>query len=411
MAHEVLLWHRDGQRVWRTPAGGGLTLALAPGQSLDAALSAALGPVWLLHDGGHLFGQSGLIQVQALEERHPTGGGGWSRDLPPPLPGTRPWQQPGWPDRATRLADHLLRGAGRERQGPLRLHFASDLTATHALETDQGPAWLKVSGTGQEARLTTHLAARHPGLLPPLLGADPGQGALLSADGGPLLDGVADLGAWTGALARLGTFQRVADPAALAALGAPALPLAQTVARVDALLGDAAVLRGWGVDPAVAETLAAARPRIRAAYADLQTHGLPDQPAHGDAHPRNALHSVAHGAVWFDWSEAASAAHPFMDAGWFLAFALHPGRAGLPVWQASGAADRLAAAYLHALGAPEATPLLWRALPLALLHRAAVYDETFRCWQGTVPGVRPNYVPYYLRLAAQSLGRLKAGTT
>ncbi|WP_158263783.1 phosphotransferase [Deinococcus arcticus] len=294
----------------------------------------------------------------------------------------------------TGLADDLLRGAGLCRQGPLRLHFATDLTATHTLHTSQGPAWLKVSDTGQEARLTRHLAAQHPTLVPPLLGADPQRGALLTGDGGTLLDGVGDLGAWTGALERLARFQCATDAAALAAHGAPALPLAQMTERVDALLGDLAALRGWGLSAQEVTTLQAARAQIRAAFLDLHQHGLPDLPAHGDAHPRNVLHSAARGPVWFDWSEAASAAHPFMDAGWFLAFALHPSRAGLPVWQAHDAADRMAGTYLHALGAPDAAPLLHRALPLALLHRAAVYDVAFRNWQGTVPGVRPNYVPY-----------------
>ncbi|PTA67804.1 hypothetical protein [Deinococcus arcticus] len=86
MAHEVALWAQDGRRVWREPGGGWLSVPLAPDQPLDAALTAALGPVWVLHDGGHLFGQAGLIHVQALTGRAPPGQGHWSEALPPPFP-------------------------------------------------------------------------------------------------------------------------------------------------------------------------------------------------------------------------------------------------------------------------------------------------------------------------------------
>ncbi|MBZ9713105.1 phosphotransferase [Deinococcus multiflagellatus] len=406
-ARAVALWHAQALLVWRTPEGGWPQVLLSAEQPLEEALSAALGPVWLLHDGGHLFGQAGLVHVQALGEGTPTGGGGWRAERPPPIPNVRRWQRPGWPATVNQLAGQLLQGTGVALDGAPHLQFASDLSATHLLATSQGRAWLKVSDSGREAALTTHLWARHPELLPPVLAADPARGALLTQDGGALLDGAAALDAWTEALTRLARFQRTADAGALAAAGAPALPLQQMTEQVDALLGDRAALRGWNLEPAVADALTAARPRLRAALRDLQLHGLPDLPAHGDAHPRNALHSAARGSVWFDWSEAASATHPFMDAGWFLAFALHPSRAALPVWQAHpDAAARMGAAYLRALDAADAAPLLWRALPLALLHRAAVYDATFRTWTGTVPGTRPNYVPYYLRQAARELQRL-----
>lgn len=34
---------------------------------------------------------------------------------------------------------------------------------------------------------------------------------------------------------------------------------------------------------------------------------------------------------------------------------------------------------------------------LALTHRAVTFDLRFRVWEGTVPGWRPQFVPYYLR--------------
>ncbi|WP_198170469.1 phosphotransferase [Deinococcus arboris] len=407
LRREVALWHPDGRRVWRTAAGDWPAVSLDAGQPLEAALRATFGEIWPLHDGGHLFGQAGLIHAQALNDGLWSGEGAWSEVQPGPIPHARPWQRPGWPAQVNALADGLLKTVGLTRQGEVEWHSAHDLTATNTVPTEAGRAWLKVCETGQEAALSAHLGACHPGLLPPVLAADPARCALLTLDGGELLDSAADPQAWTQALERLAGFQRSADAAALAGLGAPGFPLTEMAECVDALLGETAALHTWGLAAETLTTLQDARPRIRAAFSDLHGHGLPNLPAHGDAHPRNALYSPARGAVWFDWSEAASAAHPFMDAGWFLAFALHPSREGLPVRQAGpDLPQRLVTAYLRALGAPDAAPLLWQALPLALLHRAAVYDRTFRTWTGTVPGVRPNYTPYYLRLAAREVARL-----
>lgn len=74
-----------------------------------------------------------------------------------------------------------------------------------------------------------------------------------------------------------------------------------------------------------------------------------------------------------------------MDVGWFLAFVLHPKRHTLPIRTAQPDLQRhLAQAYLRVLGCPDAEQVLHKAIPLALLHRAAVYDQQFRHWQGSV---------------------------
>ncbi len=216
-----------------------------------------------------------------------------------------------------------------------------------------------------------------------------------------------DLHAWTGALQRLAQFQHQADADALAALGCLRFPLLEMAERVDSLLAEADTLRAWGLEEDHWTILTEARPIIRAAFRELATLNLPDLPAHGDAHPRNALNGER-GPVWFDWAETASAAHPFMDAGWFLAFTFHPARAELPIRTANpDLENQLTAAYLSALGCTDAAPLLSRVVPLALLHRAVVYDARFHSWEGTIPGWRPNFVPYYLRLAARELARLR----
>jgi len=123
--------------------------------------------------------------------------------------------------------------------------------------------------------------------------------------------------------------------------------------------------------------------------------GLPPLPAHGDAHPMNALTGC--GGVWFDWSEGG-VAHPLLDIGWFLAWLSHPARKALPLRRAHpDAALALWHSYLRALNVTEADNLLADVMGLALMHRVLVYHERFHRWQGTVQGWRPEYVPYYLR--------------
>lgn len=122
--------------------------------------------------------------------------------------------------------------------------------------------------------------------------------------------------------------------------------------------------------------------------------GLPPSPAHGDAHPMNAITGC--GGVWFDWSEAC-VAHPLLDSGWFLAWLTHPGRGTLPLRQTHpDAATELWQTYLQASTLPKSTDPKG-AMTLSLVHRALAYHKRFRTWQGTVPGWRPEYVPYYLR--------------
>lgn len=149
--------------------------------------------------------------------------------------------------------------------------------------------------------------------------------------------------------------------------------------------------------------LQAAWPTLERQFERWQALGLPDLPAHGDAHPRNALFGER-GAVWFDWSEAKAAAHPLLDAGWFLFFASYSARvklgAAYPDWS-----ERLSMVYAEALGCPAAAPVLADegSLALTLVCRAALYDDKFRTWEGTLAGWRPHYVGYYLGQATRLL--------
>lgn len=403
----VVVWHPEASRVL-LQNGEAPHLDVTRGSDLPDAVHRAWGiEAWTLHDGGLLMGREGTAQVQALTDAVPEGFSWGIAGVGPP-PGAREWQRPGWPRRAREVLDAALRSAGLIGTGGLKPVHHHDLVAVLRAETDAGTVYLKASDTPREAAVTALLSHTLPDLLPPLLWShtEAGAGRMVSASGGELLDGVAELGVWEQALQRLAQFQREADASALAALGCPAWPLGEMTERVDALLADAAALRGWGLEEEHIRALEEVRPTIRAALRELAALGLPDLPAHGDAHPRNALHGPR-SSVWFDWSEAASGAHPFMDVGWFLAFTLHPAQEKLPVRAAHSDLEvRLAAAYLDALGCPEAGGLLLKSLPLALLHRAVVYDHHFRDWSGTIPGWRPTYVPFYLKQAVGELNRL-----
>ncbi|WP_156372940.1 hypothetical protein [Deinococcus sp. Leaf326] len=406
---EVAVWHPGSRQVLRR--GDALPVLDFPQGSDPAGVVRAVWglTVWPLHDLGARFGLGGPVHLQAQSELAPAGLA-WSPVLPEPVPGARPWQRPGWPAHTLAWLDTELAARGQGRRGPPTFVSMHDLNTVWEVSLHAGPAeatsaFLKVSETGREAAVTAEVARTLPTLVPPLLGAWPERGAQLVASGGQLLDGVADLDAWTQALTRLADVQRRADPTALAAAGCPAWPLGRAGEAILVLLDDAAALRNWNLPEAEIAALQADRSQVRALLRDLTAHGLPDRPSHGDAHPRNALHGVR-GSVWFDWSEATCAAHPFMDAGWFLAFALHPQRGGLPVRSRAGLETELAGAFLRAWDCPDAAPLLWRALPLALLHRAVVYDRQFRDWAGTVPGWRPQYTRFALRQAVGELTRL-----
>lgn len=296
---QVALWHPDHPQVL-LQNGHLPTLNVPADAELPGLLRDAWGiEGWTLHDGGLALGREGVVQMQALSNMTPNGFSWGAARIGPPT-GAQ-WQRPGWPQWAQRALDTALAGAGLARTGELRPVHQHDLVAVLQAETQAGTVYLKASDTPREAAVTALLSRALPDLLPPLLWTDPQAGLMVSASGGELLDGVAGAGAWEAAVQRLAHFQQQADAPALAALGCPAWPLAEMAGRVDALLADQSTLQGWGLEAKRIDTLSEARPAIRAAFRDLAALGLPDLPAHGDAHPRNALHGPR-GSVWFDWS-------------------------------------------------------------------------------------------------------------
>lgn len=400
----VLLWHPDGRRV-AVQDGAFPTITVKLGDDVGRAVQEAWNlPVWLLDDAGVSFGlQGGVPRLRALAEDFPSGLE-WQEVTLPDLPFERVWQRPDWPE----VVQERLARAGlvNAQAKPL---YANDLVCIVQAEHDGETSYLKASLSGREVRNTALVSQCWPHLAAPLIHAVPQEGWMVTQSGGKLLDGVADLSAWTQAIRRLAEFQRRADAKALAELGCPAYPLAQMSEKVPDFLSQTQVLQDWGLATEKISALQNSLPSISQAFKRLAALGLPDLPAHGDTHVRNALHGEC-GSVWFDWSEVSSAAHPLMDFGWFLAFALHPAREKLPIRQAQPELEnKLISAVLNALDLPpETAPLVSAAIPLAYLHRAVIYDAAFRDWQGNIPNWRPNYVPYYLRQAVGELPRLTA---
>lgn len=405
VAVHPIIWHTDGKRVLRCGEGWP-TIEMSSEHDIVTMICKSWNcSTWLLHDGGLALDRKEQPRLQLLSGTVPDGMR-WEEVEVTPLPNARPWQLPGWRECAVKRLDGALETRKLSRRTELSVMDVRDPACVMWVGTEFGPVYFKVSDSPREAAVTESLSKTLPDLLPPVLWVDLSSNSLLTLSGGKLLDVVSELDAWTEAARRLAHFQQKADAHALAALGCPAFPLLEMAERVDSFLADPDNLRAWGLEESCLETLCAARLAIRTAFADLAALNLPNLPAHGDAHPRNALNGPR-GSVWFDWAETASAAHPFMDMGWFLAFTFDPVRAELSIRTAYPDLEkRLIEAYLSALGCVDAAPLLSRAVPLALLHRAVVYDARFRDWEGTLPGWRPNFVPYYLRLAARELARL-----
>ena len=349
---------------------------------------------FVLHDGGLGLGLDRLILNQEsftvrLEDS------GAAPDPYAPLEHARVWQQPGW-------FGETLGWLGRKLGEPLiNLEQLStdDLACVLRVTTETQTVYLKASETGLEAALTAQLAAQHPNLLPNVVTWDAKRSVLVTRDCGPRLSEAAEPTFWNAAVSKLAYFQRSVDAYNLQELGCPVYDFTALAARVETFLHDTDTLRHWGLTEAQTARLQAQLPRISSAHNRVAALNLPLLPAHGDAHPMNALTGYAptYNVVWFDLSEACIT-QPLLDIGWFLAWLSHPARHTLPLRQAHlNAVTELWQGYLRAAGLPEAALLLNDVMVLALMHRALVYHERFRDFRGTIPGWRPQYVPYFLR--------------
>lgn len=350
---------------------------------------------FLLHDGGLHLGESDVtILLEATTDA--------SRNAQTHLPeapspsNARAWQQAGWYARTLRWLSERLALLGETCTSTVTQVSTYDLGCVLHASTSGGGVYLKASETPHEARVTRRLAVSRPDLLPEVLAIDEGRNLLLTRDAGARLNEVDDIDAWGEAVTKLALLHREVAPEALDSLEAPEYEFMRLPALASRLLLDGAALRGWGLGDEVIASLAETVPKVEAAHRRVSALQLPLALTHGDAHPMNALVGSQR-VVWFDWPEAGIA-HPFVDAGWFFAWLSHPTRAGMPMrTRHPDAVERLWNLYLEALGEQEAADLLGDAITLALAHRAVMLHHRYWSWEGTVPGWRPQYAPYFLR--------------
>ena len=346
----------------------------------------------LLHDGGLSLGFEGATVFMEALEPLPTGLTRTAWDLPPNSP---PWMRPGWFAEVKEWLEGVLEPPG-ERVLELEQVSTYDLACVLRAQTESGSVYLKASVDALEATVTAHLSHTFPNLVPELLAVDKVRGWLVTRGSGERLSGAADIEVWSDAFAKLVKFQ--GSSVNLQALGGAVHGFDTFAERAEAFLGDRDTLADWGLRDEQIDALAELPPRIKRAHEQVSALGLPKGPAHGDAQPMNALFNEESSVRWFDWSEA-SVAHPFTDVGWCLAWIMNPAREPLPVCREDGDAPaRLWRGYLQALNVPDAEGLMGDAVVLAMTHRALVYHAKYATFESTVPGWRPQYVPYYLRL-------------
>ncbi len=346
----------------------------------------------LLHDGGLSLGFEGAPVLMEALGPLPAGLTRTAWDLPP---NSRPWGRPGW---FAEVGGWLGRGleARDERVVSLEQVSTNDLACVLRAQTTSGSAYFKASVDPLESVVTPHLAQTFSNLLPEVLAVRSTHGWLLTRGSGERLSGAADLDVWSEAFAKLARFQ--GSSVNLQALGGAVHTFDTLAEQAETFLEDRATLVGWGLRAEQVEALADLLPRVKRALERVSALGLLEGPAHGDAQPMNALFDKDGNVRWFDWSEAG-VAHPFMDVGWCLAWMTNPAREPLPVYRKfEDAPARLWRDYLKTLGAPDAEGLMGDAIILAMTHRALVYHAKYATFEGTVPGWRPQYVPYYLKL-------------
>ena len=232
-----------------------------------------------------------------------------------------PWSVPGWRAEMTAWLDASLATVGTRRRGPVREIRAWERSWVGTFETDRGHMWAKAVPVvfAHEVSVTSLLADIDPGIVAPVLAADVVLGRLITVHvEGPALASVRDEpAAWAATLTRLAELQRVLsyEPAALAAAGVTAAPVANLAKAVPRLLADDALLlvdRPGGLSEAEAAALRARVPELVAACRDLAASGVPDSLEHGDLSADEVILGEM-GPVFLDWSDG-SITHPFLSA-------------------------------------------------------------------------------------------------
>lgn len=297
------------------------------------------------------------------------------------------WYRPGWLETMTAWADARLADAGLRRRGAYRQIRSWGRSALLQVDTDRGLVWAKAVPVAfaHEIAVTGLLADVDPGLVPPVIAADPAGGRLLLAHvAGPSLAEVEDPAAWIATMERLAEIQRVlaAERGRLSVAGVATASLASLADDVPEILTDGALLRAGepgGLTEAGHVRLRRHAERIADACRRMAGSGVPDSLDHGDLGPSQVIVGEM-GPVIFDWSDA-SVTHPFLALESFVSgppMPLAPDRATLTTaylepWSVAGDDD----------GARAAADLAWLVLPfhLARIHRDRVLPGLEQPWE------------------------------
>lgn len=305
------------------------------------------------------------------------------------------WYRPGWLGTMTAWADARLADAGLRRRGDYRQIRTWGRSALLQADTDRGLVWAKAVPVAfaHEIAVTGLLADLDPGLVPPVIAADPAGGRLLLAHvDGPSLADVDDPAAWTATMARLAETQRVlaAERGRLSVAGVATASLSALADDVPEILGDGALLRvgaPGGLTDAGLTCLLEHAERISDACRRMAASEVPDSLDHGDLGASQVIVGEM-GPVIFDWSDA-SVTHPVLSLESFVSGTpspLAPDRATLTTayletW--AGAVD--------ADAARDSADQAWLVLPfhLARIHRDRVLPGLEQPWEmdRVVPGL------------------------
>lgn len=307
----------------------------------------------------------------------------------------RPWQTNNWMTKITTWLGSVLQG-----EVTLGEPYAHDLAFVVRVQTKGETYYFKTGDKTREAGVTAYLYQEHSHAVPEVIACDKDKDWLLTKDAGRHLSDFAKQRLWQTALSTLATLQQQIEVAPLQDLGCPRDEFASLAARGEAFLRDSHFLHHWGMTEEQTEKLRSLAPDLCRAQRNVAGLGLKECGVHGDAHPMNVLVSQET-PVWFDWREARIA-HPFVDAGWFLAWTFLPRTRDLELARTPQTATHLWNAYLGSFGLTSEDVAMIDAMTLALMSRALWYHERFYTWQSSTPDVRPNYVNYCLRLLLRS---------
>lgn len=348
-----------------------------------------------------------LYEAEWLGGEPLVSGGRWTNvdDLDPDLRAAleahvgdhQPWYRPGWHAELSAWVDERLADAGIRRRGAVRQVRSWGRSSLASVETEGGRLWAKAVPVvfAHEVRVQSLLTDIDPGVVPPLVAADPARGLMLMEHvAGAMLPDVTEPAAWTATMTRLAEVQRVLaeDRTVLSVAGVPDGALATLAARIGDLLADDDLLlvdRPGGLSAADAASVRRGAEAWSRVVARLAERGPAVSLDHGDLSAGQVIVGEM-GPVILDWSDA-SVTHPFIAAASFLM---------TPQEAPSGLHEGLVAAYLEPWAAAGTDADRRTTLELARavhpLHMAWLYADRI------LPGLDQRWemermVPWFLR--------------